>query len=360
MDRIILHLDLDYFFAQCEEARKPELKNKAVVVCVFSGRTADSGAVSSANYIVRAKGVRAGMPIAFAKKAVPEAAFLPVDIEYYSMVSERIMQVAQQFADVLEQVSIDEAVIDVTKKSQNSFEKAKSIAKVLKEKILEQEHLTCSVGVASNKLIAKIASDFSKPDGLTIVRPEQIREFLNPLPVSKIPGVGKKTDEALESMGIKTVKQLSEFSAPELVRVFGKARGTMLHEYSLGIDDSPLEAAYERKQMSRILTLKKNTSKAEDIFPAIDYISEILSERLKEEKTLFKTVSIITIDTRLETLSRSKTLVSHTMEKQKITETTRELVKKFFQENRKEVRRFGIALSNLSLTEQKQKKIFEF
>lgn len=360
MERIILHLDLDYFFAQCEEVRKPELKNKAIVVCVFSGRTADSGAVSSANYIARAKGVRAGMPIAFAKKAVPDAAFLPVDHEYYSVVSERIMQIAQRFADALEWVSIDEAVMDITKKSNSDYDKANSIAKAIKNAILEQENLTCSVGIAPNKLIAKIASDYKKPDGLTLIKPERVKNFLNPLPVSKIPGIGKKTEEALEGMGIKTVERLSEFSAPELVRVFGKARGTMLHEYSQGIDHSAIEPFYERKQLSRILTLKKDYSNAADIFPAIDYISDALAERLKEEKIQFKTVSIIAIDTKLETLTRGKTLSSHTAEKQKISETAKELVKKFFEENKKVLRRFGIALSNLVAAEQKQKKIFEF
>ncbi len=359
MQRIILHVDLDYFFAQCEEKRNPSLKGKPVIVCVFSGRTADSGAVSAANYIARAKGVRAGLPIALAKKAIPEGIFLPVDHGYYGEVSDRIMAICSQFADAMEQVGIDEAFLDVTKKSGSNYDKAASIARTLKYSILEQEQLTCSVGIAPNKLIAKIASDFKKPDGLTVVKPEQVGSFLGSLPVSKIPGIGKKTSEALEAKGIAIVKQLSVFPVHELVSIFGKARGTMLHEHSLGIDESPVETFYERKQLSRILTLKKDASIPAELFPVIDYIAETLVERLKEEKAQFKTVSIIAIDKNLESQTRSKTLQAATESKEKIAETATELVKKFFEEKPKELRRFGIALSNLSFGE-KQKKIFEF
>ena len=185
--RIILHIDFDYFFAQCEEIRAPELITKPVCVCVFSDRGPDSGAIATANYIARKYGVKSGMPIQFAKKRLQErhdAVFLPTDFDYYSDMSEKAMTIIQSYADIFEFVGKDEAYLDITKKSEGDFVTASHIGQQIKNSIRNKLRLGCSIGISPNKLISKIASDYKKPDGLTIVPPEIIETFLEPLKIS--------------------------------------------------------------------------------------------------------------------------------------------------------------------------------
>jgi DNA polymerase IV (DinB-like DNA polymerase) len=171
--RVVMLADLDHFFAQCEEKRNPNLKVRPTVVCVFSGRTETSGVVSTANYVARRYGVRSGMPIFLAKKklANEDAVFLPVDYEFYESVSKRIMTTLKGFANKFEQVGIDEAYLDVTQMTSEEFGKAKQLAKEIKQVIRNQEEMTFSIGIGPNKLIAKIASDIEKPDGITAIEP---------------------------------------------------------------------------------------------------------------------------------------------------------------------------------------------
>src|SRR4030067_634377 len=175
-NKIILHVDMDYFFAQCEEREHPELKGKPVVICVYSGRGGDSGAVSTSNYEARKFGIKAGIPISRAKKLNPDAIFLPVNMGLYRSKSNEIMDMLRGFSDIVEQESIDEAFCDITDKVAD-FDEAKKFAAQIKDAIRQKVGLTCSIGVAPNKLIAKIASDFKKPDGLTVVKPEEDMRF---------------------------------------------------------------------------------------------------------------------------------------------------------------------------------------
>ena len=193
--RIIMLVDLDYFFAQCEELRNPSLKDKPVVVGMYSGRTEDSGAVSTANYLARKYGVKSGIPLFLAKKRLEgtDAVFLPVDYDYYQQISDRIMQILRGFPDAFEQVGIDEAYLDVTQRVHGSLDEAKRLVQQMKSAVKDQVGVTFSVGVGPNKLIAKIASDKQKPNGLTIVQPEEVEIFLSPLPVDNLLGVGRKT-----------------------------------------------------------------------------------------------------------------------------------------------------------------------
>ena len=193
--RVVFHVDFDYFFAQCEEIRIPDLKSKPVCVCVFSDRGGDSGAIATANYIAREFGVKLGMPISFAKKRLEErkeAIFLPVDFDYYLEISEKAMSIIKESADIFEYVGKDEAYLDVTDRVEGNFDKASHLAQQIKNSIRDKVKLGCSIGVSSNKLIAKIASDFRKPDGLTVVSPEKVEEFLEKLKIRAIPGIGKK------------------------------------------------------------------------------------------------------------------------------------------------------------------------
>ena len=205
--RVVMLADFDYFFAQCEELRNPALKNKPVVVGVYSGRTEDSGAVSTSNYFAREHGVKSGMPLYLAKKRLEgtEAVFMPVDDKFYEQISNRIMQIFRGYADNFEQDSIDEAYLDVTKRTEGSFEVARDIAKKMKNDVEKNVGIIFSVGIGPNKLIAKIAADSQKPNGLTVVKPEEIERFLLDLPVNRLVGIGRKTAKKLSELGLKTV-----------------------------------------------------------------------------------------------------------------------------------------------------------
>ena len=224
-NRIIIHADFDYFYAQCEEIRKPQLRTVPIAVCVFSDRGGDSGAIATANYTARNYGVKSGMSITIAKRkleSVPESVFLPTDFNYYSDMSQKAMDIMSEFADIFEYVGKDEAYLDITAKSKESFDHAAHIGQQIKNTIREGTKLTCSVGITPNKLISKIASDFKKPDGLTVVRPENVSTFLEPLKIRDVPGIGKKTEVKLESMGFATIGQLRNADVFALQREFGR------------------------------------------------------------------------------------------------------------------------------------------
>ncbi|MDY6959714.1 MAG: DNA polymerase IV, partial [Halobacteriota archaeon] len=254
MGRIILHVDLNSFYASLEESRDERIRGKAVVICIFSGRTEDSGAVSAANYKARELGIRSGMSIVNAKRLAKDSAevvFLPADREYYQTVSERIMEILEAEADLMQQVSVDEAYLDISKRCSNSWDDAKRISEEIKERIKREEDLTCSIGIGPNKLIAKMASKHRKPDGLTVVKEDEVADFLGGSPVSKLHGVGNKTTRVLSDLGIETVFELARADFMELEGAFGRNKAKVLHDKALGIDDSPVEGK-DARQISRI------------------------------------------------------------------------------------------------------------
>ncbi len=222
--RIIACIDLDYFYAQCEEILNPSIKDKPVIVCIYSGRGEEGGAVATANYIARKYGVKSGMAISRAKKLLEkvEAFFIPARIEIYEKISSRIMTIVQKYGDSFEQVSIDEAFLDITKISNESYENGFELMKKMKEEIYNKEGLTCSVGIGPSKAIAKIASGINKPNGLTLVKPEDIPKVIWPLPVNELLGVGSKTENIMKKLGIKTIGDLANYDPLKLISVFGK------------------------------------------------------------------------------------------------------------------------------------------
>lgn len=361
MNRVIFHVDCDYFFAQIEELRNPSIKGKPVVVCVYSGRTADSGAVGTANYPARKLGIHSGMPIIFAKKkATLDTVFLPVDIAYYSTVSEKIVGVFHEFASIIEKTSIDEAFLDVSDETKGDFSKAKELAVKLKEEIRRKTGITVSIGIAPNKLVAKIASGHQKPDGLTIVEPLKVREFLSLLDVEKIPGIGGKTSARLYELNVKTVEELSKIPLARLVDDFGNARGVFMHNASLGIDESEVSQEREKKQLSVIRTLKQDAKSFQQMNDFLKELSEKLFERVKNEGIFFKTVSIIAIDSKLESFTRSKTLETPTASAEAIYLTAKSLFDVFFSEKKGvTLRRGGVSVTNFSDL-QKQKNLSDF
>ncbi|HLC92680.1 MAG TPA: DNA polymerase IV [archaeon] len=359
MNRVILHVDLDYFYAQTEELRKPELRGKPVIVCMFSGRTESSGAVAAANYKARELGVHAGMPIAFAKKKAPNGVFLAADREHYNEVSSRVMDILREYSDKFEQVSVDEAFVDATERCRGSYIEGSKLAGEIKKRVLEEEKLTCSIGVGPNKLIAKMASGVKKPDGMTLVTPGEVKAFLRSKRISDLHGIGDKTVEALAQKGIKTISELASADIAQLQEMFGENRGPSLREKALGIDESPVEER-EKQQYSRIVTLKEDTSEPKKLISESEKLADELAAKSIEKKVMFKTISILLISDKLESVARSRTIEVPTQSKSEIIKVASELFKEFFEQNLKFVaRRFGLRISNFS-EPKKQKSILEF
>src|SRR5262245_21598690 len=243
--RIVVHLDMDAFYAAVEAERDPSLRGRPLVIGADPKGGQGRGVVMTASYAARKYGLRSAMPISRAwrlaeaarRRGEPETIFLRGDHALYREVSARIMALARDGADAIEEASIDEAYLDVS--SQGDFDRARDHALVLKSRIREREGLTASVGIAPNELVAKIASDMQKPDGLTVVPPDAVLDFLAPLSIRVIPGIGPKTQAFLGSHDIKTIADLRAVDPARLVEWLGKW-GTDLHERSLGISDSPV------------------------------------------------------------------------------------------------------------------------
>jgi DNA polymerase IV (DinB-like DNA polymerase) len=348
LTRIVGHLDLDYFYAQVEEVEDPSLKDKPVVVCVFSGRTEESGVVSTANYKAREHDVRSGIPIALAKRRLEglDAAFIPRDQEKYDAYSERVMQAVRTEVDILEQTGVDEAFFDITKRSGGSYAAARSLALGIKEKVMREERLTCSIGLGPNKAVAKIASDFKKPNGLTIVKDDEVSAFLSPLPIEKIYGVGPKTAKLLEDNGIENIPDLASAPAQRLEDILGKKLAVYLRNASLGLDDEPVVDRGEATQLSRIITLKRDTNDPKQVVSEMLPALKDVHERLVSKDLFFRNVSVIGILKDLSLHSRSKTLETPTSDYQALEKEVRILLTELLREVG-ELRRAGVRLSDL-------------
>jgi DNA polymerase IV (DinB-like DNA polymerase) len=360
--RVVLLVDLDYFFAQIEELRHPALKNKPVVVGMYSGRTETSGAVSTSNYLARKYNVKSGIPLFLAKKRLEgtDAVFLPVDYDYYKQISDKIMSILRKYADTLEQAGIDEAYMDVTKRTNGSYEEAQVLVKEMKAAVKLEVGVTFSVGIGPNKLVAKIASDMNKPDGITVVRPEQVEGFLSPMPVDALLGVGKKTVAKMLEMTIVTISDLAKFDVQRLVEVFGKTLGVYFHNAANGIDNEPVQEAGEAESIGRISTLKENSHDLDFIMQKIDQqIDEIYAE-FTQKNLSYSQVGIVAIMIDLSAKSRSKTLEKPEKDKETIHKAARELFEKYLDETNLEIRRVGVRVAHFSKEERQQKLLTSF
>ncbi len=355
-------VDFDYFFAQCEELRNLSLKDKPVVVGVYSGRTEESGAVSTSNYIARKYGVKSGMPLFLAKRKLEgtEAVFLPVDHEYYDQVSDKIMQILRSYADAFEQVSVDEAYMDVTAKVQESFETAEIYAKRIKADVKNQLDVSLTVGVGPNKLIAKIACDSQKPDGLTIITPDEVQCFLSPLPVDRLLGVGHKISARMDSMSIKTIGDLAKIDIQKLISYFGKSLGVYFFNAARGIDNEPVQEADEAESIGRIGTLKQDTREITVIMEKIDEQIEDIYKEFILKNTSYRLVGISAVMTNLSGKSRSKTLEKTAKDKETIHRVARELFEKYLAETELEIRRVGVRIGSFVKEETKQRQLTSF
>jgi DNA polymerase IV (DinB-like DNA polymerase) len=350
-NRVIFHIDFDYFFAQCEELRNPDLKTKPVAVCVFSDRGGDSGAIATANYIARNYGVQSGMPIKFAKKKlekVQNAVFLPTDFEYYSEISQKAMDTIKEFADIFEYVGRDEAYLDVSTRTEGSFDKASHLAQQLKNAVRKSSKLSCTVGVSSNKLVAKIASNFKKPDGLTIVSPEKIESFLDPLPIRTIPGIGKKTEGVFIDMGLETILQLKVLDVFSLNSKFGRKIGAYIYNAARGIDNEPVSPRQEATQYSRIITLKQDSKDYNFLAKDLERLCEDIHSAIISDNITFKSIGIQFVQSDLSNKSKSRTLKNPTSNLDELKKTSMQLLREALEDQQILVRRIGVRVSDLS------------
>jgi len=351
VNRIVFHIDFDYFYAQCEEIRSPELKMKPVAVCVYSDRGGDSGAIATANYTAREYGVKSAMPIRFAKKRLeerPDAVFLPTDFDYYSDVSERAMKIISEFADVFEYVGKDEAYLDVTKKTDGDYTVAGHLAQQIKNKVRDEVKLSCSVGVSPNKLVSKIASDFKKPDGLTVVLPDRVELFLEPLKIRDIPGIGKKTEEKFVEMKFEKIGDLKKLDVFSLNQQFGRKGGAFLYNAARGIDEEPVQPRAPNIQYSKIVTLKKDSRNIEFLTGNLLELCKEVHGIILNKKLMFKSVGVQLVQSDLSNKTKSKMLRNPTFNLEELERTAKVLLQEALSDQIIDVRRLGVKVSELS------------
>nr|WP_275068472.1 DNA polymerase IV [Nitrosopumilus sp.] len=351
MGRVVFHIDFDYFYAQCEEVRKPELKTKPVCVCVFSDRGGDSGAIATANYTARKFGVKSGIPISFAKKRLEQrkdAVFLPVDFEYYEKITEKAMKIMKDNADIFEYVGRDEAYLDVTKRVEEDFTKASHLAQQIKNLIRTELKLSCSIGVSSNKLISKIASDYQKPDGLTIVQHDKVEQFLAQLNIRVIPGIGKKTEQRFKEMKLETIEEIKKIDVFTLNKEFGRKSGTYIYNAIRGINDEPVKEKEESIQYSKIITLKKDSKEYEFLLENLYELCKQIQNIVKNNNKMFKSIGIHFVQSDLSNKSKSKMLRNSTNNLEELEKNVEQLLTDALEDQTMTIRRVGVRVSDLS------------
>ncbi len=348
---------MDAFYSSVEQRENPSLKGRPVIVGADPKGGNGRGVVAGCSYEARRLGVHSAQPISMAYRRCPNGVYLPPNFVLYEKVSEEIMELLRQFADKFEPMSIDEAFMDITRRVA-AFEEAATLAAKIKHDIKEKAQLTCSIGVAPNKSIAKIASDFKKPDGLTIVQPENMREFLAPLPVSKISGIGEKSTETLRDMGIVTIGDLASAHPSRLIDSFGKY-GTRLWQVANGIDEDEVITSYSAKSISSEMTFEEDIADWKKVIDAFDSLIEDVHSRAASQRCLFRTVGI---KVRLEdftTFTRERTRLRYTNEKAVMKEYARGLFREF-EQSPKKIRLVGIRVTNLRKVDAGQETILSF
>lgn len=339
MDRKILHIDMDAFFAAIEMLDHPELKGKPVIV----GGTTNRGVVSTASYEARRFGIHSAMPIFQAREKCPDGIFLPVNMERYKDVSKTIMKILEDFTPLVETVSIDEAYLDITG-MEDLLGNPRQIARRIKEQIYDETRLTCSIGIAPNKFLAKVASEMHKPDGLTIITADDAGTFLATLPVERIPGVGKSTVETLKRYGIKSAGEIKTLSKDQLLRRFGKF-GLRLHELARGADSSPVVPLREIKSISAEETLPYDTGDLSLLSNKIQGQADTVAGRLRNHGLKGKTISIKIKFSDFTAVTKAQTIAPATDSSRMIFYNALQLLAD--QPLKKKIRLIGVEVSNL-------------
>ncbi|MDM8161290.1 DNA polymerase IV [Labilibaculum sp. K2S] len=337
-NRKIIHVDMDAFFASVEQKDNPELRNKPIAV----GGSGERGVVAAASYEARKFGVRSAMPSSIAKRRCPNLIFVKGRHDRYKEISKQIMSVFYEFTDLVEPLSIDEAFLDVTHNKKN-LPSASLIAKEIKERIKEVTGLTASAGISVNKFLAKIASDYQKPDGLFVIPPKDVEQFIEQLSIDKFFGVGKVTADKMHQLGIFRGKDLKERSLAELTRVFGKA-GVYYFQIAQGIDNRPVNPNRVRKSVSTEHTFYTDLSNKDLIRKDMIATAEDLLRRLKKSGFRGRTLSLKVKYSNFEQVTRSKTILQELNRVDQILNLANELLNQI--ELKESIRLLGLTVSN--------------
>jgi DNA polymerase-4 len=339
----IIHIDMDAFFASIEQNDNPSLKGKPIAVC---NRKDSRGVISTASYEARKFNIHSGMSVKRALSIYPDLILIEARFERYIEVSNKIYEILYQYTPIIERSSIDEAFLDV-KGCHLLFGPTIEIAKKIKNEIKEKLNLTCSVGISINKLVAKIASDYKKPDGFTFVPKNEILNFLAPLKIEKIPSIGEKTSSILNKMGVYYIKDLREIDLKKLVEIFG-IYGEKIYFMARGIDDSPVvpENEQEEKSISNEITLEFDTTDIEIIKNYILKLSDKVAERLRSKNLKGKTIKLKIKFFDFKQLTRQITLKSFTNQGNIIYKTALSLLETI---SIRPIRLIGVGVSNFNI-----------
>ena len=337
----ILHVDMDAFFASVSELDYPQYRGKPLVVGAGS-----RGVVLSANYAARKFGIRAAMPVARAQRMAPTAIFIPPDHERYSEVSRRVMEIFFEYTPYVEPLSLDEAFLDVTG-SRRLFGSGREIAQAIRKRVSDQEKITCSVGISTTKFIAKLASGRCKPDGVLEIAHDRILTFLHPLPVNEIWGVGPKTNEELQRLGLRTVADIAHTPIETLKRALGESAGVALYELAWARDYREVVPDAPEKSISAAETFSYDLEDREEIFRELLRLTERATHRLRKRELRSKTIGLKVRFSDFTTITRSKTVALPINGTHEIYEIAKELFLALKIDGAR-IRLLGVSLENLS------------
>ncbi|MDF1743179.1 MAG: DNA polymerase IV [Gimesia sp.] len=352
--RTILHVDMDAFYASIEERDHPELKRGPIIV---GGQAEHRGVVSAANYVAREYGVHSAMPMKTARQLCPHAHYFPVRMKDYAEVSHSIQNIFRKYTPLVEPLSLDEAFLDVSG-SQLLFGSGPDIAVSIKQEIKESLNLIASVGVAPNKFLAKIASDAEKPDGMVIVEPDSIHEFLDPLPISRVWGIGKVASKRFANLGVQTIAQLRALDAKLLCELFGE-QGQHLWELSRGIDDRSVISDRQAKSISRETTFSQDVTDVEVLKTVLIELVEDVARRLRKNELRGKTIHLKIRYDDFSTFTRALTLNHPTDITNEIEESALHLLKNRLPERALSIRLIGVGVTGFDTGALQQRSLFE-
>ena len=347
----VLYVDMDYFFAACEEVRHPELKGKPLVVGTAPVNEKFRGVVQTANYEARKFGIHSGMPSIKALDLCKELNYLHSDEEHYESVSAEIIKVLRSYGKPLEVISVDEAAMDITGLTD---EEALELARDVKSRIKKSFGLTCTIGISNGKAFAKMASDKAKPDGLMLVKAQELRSFLDSCSLDKLPGVGSKTHEKLKELGISSISELSKSDPMVLIDAFGSV-GKELYMLANGIDESKIVESSEILSIGREVTLKSPATSVDEVTPVLKGLIDEVMKEIEKNGVLFRNVGAKVRYTDFSISAKSYSLHNYSDSREEIEKRAAPMLKELLKAGA--ARKIGVRVSRLIKTKG-QKKLF--
>jgi DNA polymerase IV (DinB-like DNA polymerase) len=363
-ERIVLHVDMDCFYASCERRREPELEGEPLVVGMGYEDGETVGAVATASYEAREYGVESAQAISAALDRLPRKAeepddpdagyYRPVDMDYYQSVAADVKEILYELGDTVREVSVDEAYLDVTERT--AWEVAEGFGRHVKQRISREVGVPASVGVAPNMSAAKLASDYDKPDGLVIVQPNEVREFLAPIDIDDVHGVGPVRARELRDLGIETAGDLAEADPYELEAEFGD-RGRELHRRARGEDDRPVEPRGDPKSLSRESSFDGATEEFDAVREQAAALAEAVADRASRKNAFYRTIGVKVVTPPYDVHTRAESLPGPVDDPDLVHEVSQDLLDEFEDEA---VRKVGVRVSKLDFSERDQASLTGF